>query len=248
MKARIQGIASQMNTFRYLFGLLLSELVLRHVDKLSQTIRSPDLSSVEGKEIAMLTVKTLQSIRSDTNFDLFWKKVEQKRTSFEVEEPTLPRKRKVPRLNEIGTGAGNYPSTALDLYRQIYFEVLDLAINSITARFDQAGYKIYSSIEQLLFKAVINENYEEELARVSKFYEGDLDYNNLESELRVLRELYAQKGEGERTSIQVLKRILQSLTPTQAMLINEVYRLSKYYSQCLLQMRHLSALLAHYEE
>ncbi len=43
-------------------GLLLSEMILRHCDKLSQTLQSPDLSSVEGHEIAMLTVKTLQTL------------------------------------------------------------------------------------------------------------------------------------------------------------------------------------------
>ena len=75
MKARIQGITSQMHTFRFLFGLLLSELVLRHTDKLSKTLQNPELSSVEGHEIAMLTMATLQDVRSDRDFNLFWEKV-----------------------------------------------------------------------------------------------------------------------------------------------------------------------------
>ena len=75
MKARIQGITSQMDTFRFLFGLLLSELILRHTDKLSKTMQNPELSSVEGHEIAMLTMATLQDVRSDRDFNLFWEKV-----------------------------------------------------------------------------------------------------------------------------------------------------------------------------
>ncbi len=75
MKARIQGITSQMHTFRFLFGLLLSELILRHTDKLSKTLQNPELSSVEGHEIAMLTMATLQDVRSDRDFNLFWEKV-----------------------------------------------------------------------------------------------------------------------------------------------------------------------------
>ena len=35
MKARIRGIDSQMNSFRFLLGLLLSQIILRHTDKLS---------------------------------------------------------------------------------------------------------------------------------------------------------------------------------------------------------------------
>ena len=35
MKARIQGVESQMESFKFLFGLILSEMILRHTDKLS---------------------------------------------------------------------------------------------------------------------------------------------------------------------------------------------------------------------
>ena len=59
MKARIQGIKSQMKNFEFLFCLVLTEMILRHTDKLSQTLQNPKLSSVEGHTVAMLTVKTL---------------------------------------------------------------------------------------------------------------------------------------------------------------------------------------------
>ena len=35
-KAQIQGVSSQMNTFNFLFGTYLSELVLRHTDNLGK--------------------------------------------------------------------------------------------------------------------------------------------------------------------------------------------------------------------
>ena len=50
-----------------------------------------------------------------------------------------------------------------DYYRRIYYEALDLIIESITDRFDQPGYGLYSNLEQLLLKAVRHEDYEEEL-------------------------------------------------------------------------------------
>ena len=36
MKARIQGVRGQMQTFKFLFCLILSEMILRHTDKLRQ--------------------------------------------------------------------------------------------------------------------------------------------------------------------------------------------------------------------
>ena len=67
-KARIQGIQSQMQCFKFMFCLVLTEMILRHTDKLSETFQAPKLSGVEGHEIAMLTVKTLKTLRTDVNF------------------------------------------------------------------------------------------------------------------------------------------------------------------------------------
>lgn len=60
LKARIHGVSSQMQSFKFLFCLILSEMILRHTDKLSQTLQQPKRSSVQGYEIEMLTVKTLE--------------------------------------------------------------------------------------------------------------------------------------------------------------------------------------------
>lgn len=65
MKTRIQGVASQMHTFKFLFGLILCEMILWHTDKLNQTLQQPKLSSVEGHEVVMLIVKTLQLTFAD---------------------------------------------------------------------------------------------------------------------------------------------------------------------------------------
>ena len=54
MKARIYGIRSQMQTFRFLFGIFLSQMILQHTDRLSSTLQQSELSSVEGHEVAML--------------------------------------------------------------------------------------------------------------------------------------------------------------------------------------------------
>ncbi len=211
MKARIRGIASQMETFRFLFGLLLSEMILRHIDKLSKTLQNPALSSTEGHEIAILTVKTLEGMRSDSNFDLFWKKVELRRAELDVGEAQVPRKRKVPKRYEQGSGEAEFHDSAKGLYRQTYFEALDLAVSTITDRFEQPGFRVYSKIEQLLFKACTGEEYKSELDFVCEFYGEDLTRGNLESQLQVLRTMYHDRSEkGEHPSIRSLKEVLQS--------------------------------------
>ena len=64
---------------------------------LSETLQTPELSSIEGQEIATLAVKSLQHVHLDLDLDLFWGKVELRRAKFDIEEPQPPRKCKVPK-------------------------------------------------------------------------------------------------------------------------------------------------------
>ena len=64
----------------------------------------------------------------------------------EVSEPALPRRREVPKRLDDGTAAHEYPATAEDHFRQIYYEALDLIISCITDRFDQPRYCIYNKV------------------------------------------------------------------------------------------------------
>ena len=89
-------MSSQMNTFNFLFGISLAELVLRHTDNLSKTLQDRTRSAAEGQAIAGMVVRTLLTLRSDDSFDLFWLKVTKRAESLEL-EPQLPRCTKCPR-------------------------------------------------------------------------------------------------------------------------------------------------------
>lgn len=105
---------------------MLGELVLKHTNNLSKALQNPKLCSSEGQQLAELTCKTLSSIRTD--FDLFWSKVISIQNNLEVNDPVFPRKRKTPSRLEIGTEEGHHPTDPKGLFRQHYFECLDLII------------------------------------------------------------------------------------------------------------------------
>lgn len=163
MKARIQGVASQMQSFKFFFGLVLSELILRHTDKLSQTLQQPELSSVEGHSVAMLTVKTLEKMRTDDDFGLFRKKIEIMKSRVDIDEPLLPKKRKAPKRFQTGSAPNESPESVEVYYRRICFEAIDLAVTSIKTQFDQKGFKTFSNLEQLFYKACRGEDFNEHL-------------------------------------------------------------------------------------
>ena len=92
MKARIIGVETQFKTYRTYFGIQLGYLLLQHSDNLSKTLQSNTLYAAAGQRIAAMTVNTLQSIRNDECFDMFWQKIERARQPLDVEAPRLPRK------------------------------------------------------------------------------------------------------------------------------------------------------------
>ena len=76
-----------MNTFEIFFGLVPDEILLCHTDNHSRTFQSTRLSAAEGQVAAAKTKNTLSSIRSDSNYELFWKKVSRMKDEVDVDEP-----------------------------------------------------------------------------------------------------------------------------------------------------------------
>ena len=180
------GVAAQMTTFEFYYGASLAHLLLRHTDNLSCTLQHKDISAVAGQQVAKSVVTTLQGLRDDSNFTLFWNLVKRKSQSLNIEAPKLPRQRKRPARYEYGHASAEFTSEPKDHYKRIYYEALDLIIMSITERFDQPGYALYSNLEQLLLKSVKHEDYEEELKSVSELYQSDLHIEDLNAQLLTL--------------------------------------------------------------
>ena len=109
------------------------------------------MSAAEWHSLAECTVKTLVSMRTTDCFDGFILLVHRFRERTNTNLPVLPRKRSAPKHFEVGTGVGSHSATVEDHYRQVYCEILDLAIASISDRFNQPA--IYQNLESLIVSA-----------------------------------------------------------------------------------------------
>ena len=184
--ARIIGVNTKMQTFHYLYGLLLAEMIFRQTDNLSRALQGEQLSAADGQRLAQQVITTLRKLRSDRDFDLFFAKVEQKRVELNIPEGKTSRPRKRPARFDENRSTYTHITNIKEESRVAYFEALDLAINGILNRFDQPGYKIYMKLENILLKASKNEPYEEELKSVREMYESDIEMYALETELITL--------------------------------------------------------------
>ena len=220
MKARIQGVSAQMKKFDFFFGVSLGYLIMRHTDNLSRTLQKKEMSAAAGQEVMLLTLSSLKSVRDDSSFELFWQRVCASAEEVDVDKPTLPRRRKVPRRIDDGEAA-TFPETVEDYYRPIYFEAIDLITSCLADRFDQPGYKTYGKVQALLLKAAASQPYDEELKFVLSFYGSDFDPPLLSTHL----EIFSQNFSKQQATVSDIISFFKGCSPGQVDLMHQVSKL-----------------------
>ena len=75
MRARILGVEAQMMTFDYIFGVMLSSLLLCHTNGLSASLQKKCMFAGQGQHLALLTVRVLKSVRNEEHFNAFFQRV-----------------------------------------------------------------------------------------------------------------------------------------------------------------------------
>ena len=225
VRARLVGVQTTMTKFSYLFGVILGECILTHTDNLSKTLQNPSLTASAGYSIAELTCQTLERIRSDEVYNLFWGKMLSVQAKLDVSDPILPRKRKVPTRYQVGSSDGSYPTTPKALYRSYYFECLDLITTFIRDRFNQPGYKTLKNLEDLLLKAARNENYQNELDFVLKFYANDLTSSPLKTQLQLFTTTLSTY---EQPTLREIVDLFKSMSPAQRDSMSEICTVLKF--------------------
>lgn len=225
ISAKVSGVAYQMSKFAFLFGVMLGEKVLMYADNLSRTLQQKDLSAAEGQVAAKLTLQRLANLRKDQEFEKFWVTMLDKASVENVDQPVLPRKRRVPPSREVGVSDGENPATPKDHYRRIYFEALDVIMATITERFDQPGYLVYKDLQTLLLDAANDKQFSEEAFQtVRTLYAEDFDADVLKMQLSILQAEFTKSKHSKPRTLQDIKEFISNLEGTRS-LLSEVVKL-----------------------
>ena len=110
-----------------------------------------------------MTLQTINSLRSESEFELLWQKTVQQAKVLEITQPSLPRKRKRPAklLNE------NEASHDDDIH------------DDISDEFSQPGYRAVKNIEQLILNAINGLEYQNRLVDVLSDYGEEINHYRL---------------------------------------------------------------------
>ena len=74
-RPRIIGCKAQMKTFNFLFDLCFDQRHYNLTGNLSKTLQKENMSAVSWQRLTSLTAKTIQILRNDSDFDLFYETV-----------------------------------------------------------------------------------------------------------------------------------------------------------------------------
>ena len=116
MKARIQGAAVLMLMFDFFFGVSLGKLILRDSDNLSQILQHHDMSAAEGQSVTSMVLVTLEGLHTNAMFQLLFECVKASTKVLDVDEPSLPRCRKVSRWLDDGHSPAAYSTSVEEHY------------------------------------------------------------------------------------------------------------------------------------
>ena len=78
MRARLGGVAKQMDSFNFFFGVELGCIILNMTDNLSASLQGSNISANEGQSVMKMTILTLENVKTDECFLLFWERTEKK--------------------------------------------------------------------------------------------------------------------------------------------------------------------------
>ena len=201
VKSRIIRVKNQMTEFQFFYGLHLSQRLFSISDNLSKALQKESMSALSGLNLAKLTIKTFEDMRTDESVKLFFDFVLKKASIiFFIDDAKLPRKRKMPNYRSIvdymqideytTSGSSHHPETTDEYYRQQYFEILDLIISSIKDRFDQPVFIAFLKMEQFLLNAINGTNFNAELDYIIKVYGDDIDPLQIQTEVYTLKTIF----------------------------------------------------------
>ena len=221
-------------SFDFLFGMSVLKLILPHTSHLSAAVQSVDMDVLRVKENAELTIKTLESLRTNESFQIIWELTEKNRdrvkTLIETEEidvdfreAKLPRQK--PSTRRLGTVEASCENTVFTVenYNKVnnYIPALDRIISEFKSRFAENDSVVLCALANIL----TNENPDDEAFKeVAKFY--TMDEDTIKSEHKMFNHMKKTL-----TDTKSVSGMLKQIADKQMMImIPELFKLIKIFA------------------
>jgi len=188
--AKAAGFLSKLLTFEIFLGLNISYDVFSITEQLATALQSKQMTLTAAKVAALNVVSELEQMRTDGKFDSAWQKVCQTATDLDLHPPVMPRKRRAPRRLDDGVEQHVHADCATKHKIETWYALLDTVSNEIRERFSQDCFQHVADIENVLIRAAGGLQIANELMQIFSFYADDFDFDMLEAQLKIFRNLF----------------------------------------------------------
>uniref|UniRef100_A0A8C4QSI2 TTF-type domain-containing protein n=1 Tax=Eptatretus burgeri TaxID=7764 RepID=A0A8C4QSI2_EPTBU len=220
VKAHIISMKIKMETFDFYFGMRVAGLILKLTDNLSKTLQHTAMSASNCQEIAVGTLKTLEKMRSDSDWQLFWACIVQEGEKLCLTDSS-PQTRRIRAQSE-------YPETSKEHYHRMWNRAFDSAKEGIEDRFNQPGYVVLKNLECILAKGANGEPYGAELSTIEEAYKGDFSPKLLTVQLCYIQAQLNEMEEHSQTfSWRDVLLLVRKMTVAQRNIVSEVVKILK---------------------
>jgi hypothetical protein len=126
-------------------------MVLSRSETLARSLQSPKLALAKAEKMVDALSCVWNGLRNDNSFKVLWESVITEADSIGIEQPVLPRQRRIPRRLDDGSSQSQYNDEIVeDCYRRLYFAAVSSAIVCLTDRFKSHAFQMARNIESLL--------------------------------------------------------------------------------------------------
>ena len=166
---KANGYLTSLEQFKFLFLLKTLIKIFDRIEELHSSFQKKSLHYREMKQSIENLLRSLQTQRND--FSNLWNEVMTTARRLKIDEPVLPRRRKIPKRLDDGSPAHVFTSPE-EFYRKIFFEIIDETTNSLNIRFEQTFIELLSQAESFALGDISVEP-------IAEFYKSDFNKDKL---------------------------------------------------------------------
>lgn len=172
--AKAVGFSKQLESFEFYFMLNFMIAIFDRIELLNASLQKSNLNVHEAHGKVQAVMEAFTQIR-EKSFETVWNEATTNASNLGLEEPKLPRIRKIPRrLENEGAVSGHVFHTPKNHYKKIYFEVYDQVIVSLNERFSSRTMDFLNLIENVAIRQD-----ESDIERIVSVYKTDFDADKL---------------------------------------------------------------------
>lgn len=217
--AKARGFLNFLGSFDFVFICSLLIKILESIEILNAFLQNSSLVVEKAVENINNVRNVLKASRTKENFQVLWEECLEFKEKHDIEDPKVPRVRKVPRRLDDGAQPTTF-SNPNEYYRRIYFAVVDTVVSCLENRFRGESLEHCKQLEIFLLKKTSS-------SYIASFYNEEFNWEKLELHRNMLLDVCATKEK----KIESIKDLIDFLRENNQIqdLIPEVNKLLMLY-------------------